>query len=208
MAKLIDAGISNLGDCRWHNLEIITPMDYVCGYCGNQVGSNSGYYIGPYVKNAAGNIYICPRCSRPTYIEGMGEKMIVIPGTPYGEAIEGLPETVDSIYNEARNTFGTGAYTATILVSRKILANVAVYLGAKDGQNFTYYVDYLVDNGYVPAKSREWIDAIRVEGNSATHDVTSKNEEDARRIMSFVQMLLLINFKFNSDYQSPAKNES
>ncbi len=64
------------------------------------------------------------------------------------------------------------------------------------------YVDYLVENGYVPEKSREWIDKIRTEGNSATHNQTAKNKSDAQRILDFVQMLLLINFKFNSDYNN------
>ena len=127
------------------------------------------------------------------------------PGSPYGQSIDDLPETVQSIYDEARNSFRAGAYTGVILICRKVLANVAIYYGADDGDSFVHYVDYLVNKGYVPLKSRDWVDKIRVEGNQATHNQTAKNKDDAKRILDFVQMLLLINFKFNSDYH-PGNN--
>ena len=124
------------------------------------------------------------------------------PGSVYGQSISDLPDTVKSLYDEARNSYQVGAFTGVILICRKILANVAVYFGAEDGQRFVKYVDYLVNKGYVPEKSRDWIDKIRTEGNSATHNQTAKNKDDAQRILDFVQMLLLINFKFNSDYNN------
>ena len=79
---------------------------------------------------------------------------------------------------------------------------MAVNYGAKDGQSFAKYVDYLVDNGYVPANSRNWVDDIRQEGNHATHNQEAETEGNAKTILDFVQMLLMINFQFNDAYKS------
>lgn len=184
-------------DCEdWSNTERLNPYRYKCGYCGQTVGANNGYTVRHH--NDACAIYLCPYCGRPSFMEnGM-----MTPGSAYGQPITNLPDTVQSLYDEARNSYQAGAFTGAILICRKVLANVAVYYGAKDGQRFVKDVDYLVENGYVPEKSREWIDKIRTEGNSATHNQTAKNKSDAQRILDFVQMLLLINFKFNSDYNN------
>lgn len=193
IGNLIDAG-------RWDKTEKITAQSYTCGYCGNKVGSNIGYHL--YLSDDDYAIYLCPYCGRPSFMENG----VITPGSSYSQPITGLPDTVQSIYDEARNSYQVGAFTGVILICRKILANVAVYYGAKDGDSFVHYVDYLINNGYVPEKSRDWIDKIRTEGNSATHNQTSKNKDDAQRILDFVQMLLLINFKFNSDYKNSESN--
>lgn len=184
----------------WMDLAKLPSFSFTCGYCGAKTGSNRGYYYG-YGNNRYA-VYICPNCGCPSFKDGE----LMKPESSYGDPINGLPDTVQSLYDEARNSYQVGAFTGVILICRKILANVAVYYGAKDGQSFVKYVDYLVDNGYVPEKSREWVDKIRLEGNSATHNHTAKNKDDAQRILDFVQMLLLINFKFNSDYNSSENN--
>ena len=185
---------------NWRNAEHLSSKRYTCGYCGETVGSSYGYTLNYHNGDIA--IYLCPYCGRPSFMEDN----VIIPGSTYGQTITNLPDTVQSLYDEARNSYQAGAFTGVILICRKILANVAVYYGAEDGQRFVKYVDYLVENGYVPEKSREWIDKIRTEGNSATHDQTAKNKDDAQRILDFVQMLLLINFKFNSDYNISENN--
>lgn len=184
----------------WTKAEKTFPIEYTCGYCGNKVGSNQGFMMS---MNNLHMICICPRCNRPSFIVMEEEQGVVdvVPGAAYGEAIEKLPDDVSSIYDEARKSYSVGAYTGVILIGRKVLANTAIYFGAKDGQSFVSYVDYLLDNGYVPEKSREWIDTIRTKGNEATHNKTSMNKENATKIMGFVQMLLIINFKFNTEYQ-------
>lgn len=180
----------------WKDTVKLPSISFTCGYCGAKTGNNRGYHYGYDDKYA---IYICPNCGCPCFKDGE----LMKPESSYGEPMNGLPDTVQSIYDEARNSFKVGAYTGVILICRKILANVAVYYGAKDGDKFVNYVDYLVDKGYVPPKSKDWIDKIRLEGNKATHNHTAKNKDDAKRILDFVQMLLLINFKFNSDYNNP-----
>lgn len=194
--------MNELNPNEWYELKGLPTITFTCGYCGAQTGNNKGYLYSFGSNDRSIAIYICPVCGRPIF----KENDIMTPGSAYGQPITGLPDTVQSIYDEARNSYQVGAFTGVILICRKILANVAVYYGADDGKSFVHYVDYLVDNGYVPEKSREWIDKIRTEGNSATHNQTSKNKDDAQRILDFVQMLLLINFKFNSDYNDSENN--
>lgn len=187
---------------NWHNQEELPQANFVCGYCGSKTGNNKGYIYDFLERHHKIAIYICPVCGRPSFKEYDN----MTPGSSYGQSIINLPDTVQSLYDEARNSYQVGAFTGVILICRKILANVAVYYGAEDGKNFVSYVDYLVNQGYVPEKSRKWIDKIRIEGNSATHNQTAKNKEDAQRILDFVQMLLLINFTFNSDYNNSENN--
>lgn len=179
----------------WIYLQKIPQKTFNCGYCGSKTGNDRGYY-----RNSQYNdriyIYICPVCGRPSFYED--GKMT--PGSKYGQHIDNLPDAIESIYEEARSSYEVGAFTGVILICRKILANVAINFGAKDGLSFVKYVDYLIENGYVPENSRTWIDEIRTEGNSATHNQTSKNQKDAEKILDFVEMLLLINFKFNHNY--------
>ncbi len=187
---------------KWKDLDDLKSITFVCGYCGSKTGNNKGYawYEDGFGYESSNDIaiYICPVCGRPVFKEyGM-----YTPGAIYGSSIAGLPENIESLYDEARNSYQVNAYTGVVLLCRKILANVAVHYGAKDGQSFAKYVDYLVDNGYVPANSRNWVDDIRQEGNHATHNQEAETEENAKTILDFVQMLLMINFQFNDAYKS------
>ncbi|WEV39265.1 DUF4145 domain-containing protein [Lactobacillus sp. ESL0680] len=173
----------------WQNCSRINSYSYKCGYCGNKVGSDKGYC------NAFSNdvcIYICPLCSKPTYVE-FGD---MVPGPTYGRQINNLPKDVEDIYGEARNSYKVGAYTGVVLLCRKLLANVAIGFGAKENKPFGFYVDYLVDNNYVAKNNKQWVDKIRTEGNSATHDKISKTKEEAKTILNFTQMLLITNYEF------------
>lgn len=188
----------NLEQTKWGNLSKIDPISYKCGYCGMEIGSNVGYQ---YMLSRSVDIYICPNCGQPTF----SYNGILTPGSSYGSEIPNLPVTVESIYNEARSSYKAGAYTGVILICRKVLMNVAIDRGAKPNLKYIEYVDYLLNEGYVPPKSKQWIDDIRKEGNSATHDETSKNKIDAKKILDFVQMLLLINYKFNDDLENDSE---
>lgn len=188
----------NLEQSNWKDLFRIDPFNYKCGYCGLEVGSNQGY---PYSGDHNVAIYICPSCGQPTFVN----YSYLTPGSSYGSEISNLPVTVESIYNEARSSYKVGAYTAVILICRKVLMNVAIDRGANPNLKYIEYVDYLLNEGYVPSKSKQWIDDIRKEGNSATHDETSKNKTDAKKILDFVQMLLLINYKFNDDLEKDSE---
>jgi hypothetical protein len=57
-------------------------------------------------------------------------------------------------------------------------------------------VAYLVDNHYVTPKARGWVDAIRTRGNEATHELPAMSQQDARELLTFVEMLLKTIYEF------------
>jgi hypothetical protein len=119
-----------------------------------------------------------------------------VPDVAYGASIDHLPPTVESLYNEARNCMSVSAPTASALASRKLLMNIAVHLGAAEDQKFFKYVNYISDNGYVPPNAKGWVDHIRDKGNEATHEIPAVSLEDAKDLLTFMEMLLKLVFEF------------
>ena len=76
--------------------------------------------------------------------------------------------------------------------------HVAVDLGAKEGDSFFGYVDYLASEGYIPPNGREWVDEIRKRGNEANHEIVMASESDAMQLLDFIEMLLKFVYEFPS----------
>ena len=87
------------------------------------------------------------------------------------------------------------AFTSSVLACRKILMHVAVDKGAKEGESFQFYVNYLDEEGYIPREGKAWIDEIRNKGNVATHEIILINKEDAEEILKFTELLLIMNYE-------------
>jgi DNA-directed RNA polymerase subunit RPC12/RpoP len=170
------------------------PHAYRCGHCGNQVGPDRGYHTPDGAAAPRPVIYICSYCSKPTYFEGEEQ----VPGVPYGNQVENVPEDVASLYDEARRCFSVSAFTSAVLACRKLLMNIAVAQEAHEGKRFIEYVDYLADEGYVPPNGKGWVDHIRRRGNEATHEIDVKTKADAEELISFVEMLLKFIYEFPS----------
>lgn len=188
---------------HWASTNIV-PASYECSYCGNLVTSEKGLALvtgerGQEVSysDPRGGVYICPNCSYPTYI--YKEEQVPLPR--FGESIKYLPKEVDSIYEEARESFSVGAYTAVMLLCRKLLMHVAVNLGAEKDKNFLYYVDYFKKEGYISKNARPWVDKIRKLGNEANHEITIGNREDAKKIIKFSAMLLKTNYEYPNEIE-------
>jgi len=113
-----------------------------------------------------------------------------------GNDVNSVPEKVYELYNEARKCVAVFAYTASVLICRKLLMNLAVSQGADENLRFIEYVDYLADNGFVPPNGKGWVDHIRKKGNEATHEIVLMNQEDAHELISFSEMLLKFIFEF------------
>jgi hypothetical protein len=178
----------------WANTSTIERRTYTCGYCGDKVGVKTGYRTDARAGSAA--IYICPTCERPTFFDGKNDQT---PRERLGNKVGGITdEGIKAIYEEARKASSAKAYTATVLVCRKILMNMAVSRGSAAGQTFISYVDYLANQGYVPPDGRAWLDAIRQKGNDATHEIALMDENDAKRIVHFTEMLLRFNFEMKA----------
>ncbi len=85
--------------------------------------------------------------------------------------------------------------------------NLAVQHKADENKNFTYYVDFLIDNGYVPPKGKEWVDAIRKRGNEANHEISLMNLKDAQLILHFTEALLRFNYELPHLFENNNKLE-
>jgi len=133
-------------------------------------------------------------CNEPTYFKPGGQ----IPGVSFGDKVNGVPPDIDRLYAEARACTSAGAYTPAVLACRKILMHIAVAEGAAPGESFLQYVTFLASKGYVPPKGQGWVDHIRRKGNEANHDIVLMTDNDAKDLVSFVEMLLLFIYDFPS----------
>jgi uncharacterized protein DUF4145 len=181
----------------WHNATPLAPKQYVCGFCGSNVASALGFLNqnGPHI----GVAYVCPMCDKPTFFS----QAIRVPGAPLGNSVQHVPDDVNKLYEEARSCCASSAYTAAVLLCRKLLMNIAVAEGAAAGQSFMQYVEYLAAQGYVPPKGKVWVDHIRKKGNEATHEIQIMKEQDALDLISFSEMLLKFIFEFPKKVPAP-----
>jgi len=184
---------------KWYNLrKEVSSLSFKCGFCSNNVASDTGYLTADYhgyVKDTYPMIRICPHCKQPTYINEQGEQF---PNAIFGHDIANIPQNIENIYNEARRCIQVNAFTASVLLSRKLLMNIAVDMKAEENKNFKYYVDYLDKNNFIPPNGKKWVDYIRKQGNEATHEIIGKDEDSAKRLIKFIEMLLRVIYEFPS----------
>ena len=183
-------------DFYWNNRSEQAPKSYKCGYCNESISSNVGYAGYHDLGMESGHyIYICHVCDRPTFFEGNKQT----PGSSFGDNVGGIDnELVESLYQEARDVLSKNAYTASILLCRKLLMHIAVSKGASEKMKFIEYVKYLSEKGYVPPDSKSWVDHIRYKGNEANHEIAKISREDAEDLLSFISVLLKIIYEFPS----------
>jgi uncharacterized protein DUF4145 len=74
--------------------------------------------------------------------------------------------------------------------------HIAVEKGAKEGEPFVSYVEYLARQGYVPPDGKGWVDYIRQKGNEANHEIKVMGQQDAQALIAFVEMLLKLIYEF------------
>lgn len=180
---------------EWYNAQTIRNASFVCGYCGDKISSNRGYAV--HQANTkppqCGGAYICSNCGGITFMTPAGTQM---PSPAIGKPVDGLPEEVEELYEEARKCTTTSCFTASVMCSRKMLMNLAVQKGASEGLKYIEYVDYLSQKGFVPPDSEAWVDHIRSKGNEANHEIKTATQEDAKTLLSFVEMLLRFVYEF------------
>ncbi len=95
-----------------------------------------------------------------------------------------------------------------MLAARKLLMHIAVDQGADPGKKFITYVNYLADNGYTPPNARTWVDEIRNLGNEANHEIVIMDEQAAKTILKFIEMLLKFNYEFPAEVNVPEVAEA
>jgi len=185
---------------RWKGTVDSVSHTYVCGYCGATTAPNKAYINEPN-DSVPVRIYICSACSQPTYVDPKGKQY---PAVRLGVDVGGISDAgVKQLYSEARDCTAAGAYTAAVMLCRKLLMNVSVHLGAQPGESFQSYITYLWDQHYVPINSKAWMDHIRKKGNEANHEIHTMTEADAKELLKFTEMLLRLVYEFPSSAPSP-----
>lgn len=173
----------------WSEAKSLLRKSFTCGYCGALTASNEGYHTR---NNLNGLIYICNACSAPTCFFA-GKQT---PGPSFGSPIQKLPSEINTLYEEIRSSMSIGSFTLAVLGARKILMNVAVYLGADERLTFKEYVDWLVLNNHVTVRNKDWVDHIREKSNDANHEIPLMTPEEAATVLKFVEMLLKLTFEY------------
>ena len=184
---------------HWPTAERVPPQSYQCGHCGKMVGPDIGFNYDLRVGGRITGIYICSYCLRPSYFEDHCQ----IPGVAAGSLVLHLPKDIEGIYEEARNAIAANCFTAAVLICRKILMHLAVEKGAKAGENFKTYVEYLDSQHYIPPDGKHWVDHIRDKGNEANHEIVQMSRDDAELLLTFVEMLLRFIYEFPNKIPKP-----
>ena len=180
----------------WSNAQGMQSKQFTCGHCGNLVAASVGF---PH-QSGREHVYLCPHCDKPTYFNA---NQVPLPTVAFGNDVQHLPPDIETLYKEARRCTSASAYTASVLLSRKLLMNIAVAQGAEAGKPFIAYVEYLAANGYVPPNGKGWVDHIRKKGNEATHEIIFMSERDAQELIAFAEMLLKFIYEFPSKIPPP-----
>ncbi|MEC2307814.1 DUF4145 domain-containing protein [Bacillus atrophaeus] len=181
---------------EWLGVDRMASHKYQCAYCDAIVGPGSGYLCDRKRGGlpSLGKVYICTNCNRPTYFE-FKNGVTQIPSPRNGNKIEHLPEEIEKVHKEIRDCMSNQSYTAGVLLARKLLMNIAVDSGAKEGGNFVTYVNFLETEGFIPKNGKDWVDAIRQAGNIATHKIPSIDSEVAEEVLTFLEFLLRIKYE-------------
>ena len=181
-----------MANVLWHSVSQLTPETFACGFCNFKVASDRGYFPQSPIDGYQSRILICPNCSKPTFFNGPN----VTPGAAPGNRVENVPSELHDLYDEARRSMSVNSFTATVLVCRKMLMNIAVAQGTEAGLTFVKYVEFLASNHFVPPNGKGWVDHIRSKGNEATHEIALMTSDDAGELISFVEMLLKFIYEF------------
>lgn len=175
----------------WSNLEELGRRNWKCGYCDLYVANDRGY------APIAGRTFArpCPECGGlTTFFDDNDSLYLPTPTVGLPIKASSIDLGVLKLYEEARKAAQAGAYTASVMASRKILMNLAVSEGADPNESFQYYVDYIEKEGLVSKKAKDFVDYIRKLGNEATHEIHSMGQADAEKALAFVYSLLHHNY--------------
>ena len=124
------------------------------------------------------------------------------PGPLLGRNIENLPSGVAEIYRELKDTNKNSSFTAVSLLGRKLIMHLAVNVaGAKEGEKFVQYVEYLKKSGYIPPNGDKVLKYIKDLGNEKNHEIKIGTKEEAEKVIKFIEALLIFMYEFPSEFQ-------
>lgn len=177
----------------WSQISTIDAMSYICGFCGSHTGTDHGFF---YRTSSAARIYMCTFCGCPTFFFEGGQ----FPGPLLGRNIAGLPQDINIIYQEVRDSIKVNNYTAAELLGRKLIMHLAVDVAkASEGLTFVEYIQHLKDAGYIPPNGEKWLDYIRKLGNEKNHEIKVGTKENSEKLLKFVEVLLIVIYEFSAE---------
>lgn len=163
-------------------------LAYTCANCNNQVTGAVVASRKPSSQPPQIHWMQCPTCgSGSVWHHDTG---VVEPTAKEGEPIQGLPELLESAYEEARASYSAQAYTACELICRNILMYAAVDKEAKKKLTFNQSIEYLEERGFVTPPMSPWVKAIKDNGNKAAHELEMPDQERAKSTLMFTAKLL------------------
>ena len=178
---------------RTRNSSDPTHQECQCPYCNLHVGCRIQHVIEfEYLtceRNKAFYVLECPLCGRPIIYRIYGSK--THPSGKPLKTIDHLPEKIAAVYDEINVAIGAGCSTAAVILARTAINHVAVDKGADENKKFQYYVEYLVNNHFVPPNAHGWVDKIRLMANESVHDLEVWQHNDAVTIGNFLMYLLV-----------------
>ncbi|MEU0545673.1 DUF4145 domain-containing protein [Nocardia sp. NPDC005978] len=166
-----------------------------CSYCGGTQALVVGYVMDSLMPMTTW--YRCVNCLRGSVVNDGTQS----PGIKPLSTPARMPETDTAVWEEARACLAVGAYTAAVMICRKLLMHVAVAhdLPAKNEKGraptFVAALDHLQEEGIVTRPMRKWIDRVKEVGNEANHELTPTTKEQAMDIASFTHQLLRLAYE-------------
>jgi hypothetical protein len=188
------------------NLEKVDePISWECFNCQKNVGGRTiGWRLVSESGKHRGWVAVCNVCNYPVFIDRDGQPA---QRGLFGVSAIAAPALTRALYDEARFCHGTGAFSATTLLCRKLIMHIANDLADSDTfnkrTNFVEYIDWLEANNWAPPRSRPWIDHIRERGNAETHEIRIADETEARQLLIFVGALIAFAYELNAQLQPP-----
>ena len=161
----------------------IDQFKYDCGHCRTTV---MGWVVATAEPGCERRWLLCPQCGSGSVQNGNA----LLPSQLSFPAIDGLSGGIRTLYNEARTSFDTRAYTGCEMLCRKILMAAAVDKGAEEDKTFALYVDYLSSKGYITPPLKEMATIIKNNGNMATHKIDEPDLKRSRHTLVFTRRIL------------------
>ena len=179
-----------------------SPRRYNCGHCGVDMVSDKGGYS---KTNDKQHIYVCIVCRKPTFFD---VDKTQIPGVLPGEQVKGLPLDIEILYYEARRCFMISSWTATTMLARKLLMQVAVNEGAPKNKSFIEYIDWIEVSDWNTLGLKKGLDRIRVKGNKANHEVGIIPPEEAKESLILLEVFLRLVYEYPATFEEPTAEDT
>jgi len=175
-----------------------------CGNCGADqmivVGATNGATINDGYLRPDVQWLRCVRCSHGVVVNGGQISPAVMPlDIPGGLAADDLASWV-----EVRSCLSVGAFTAAVMMCRKLLFHMAVTHGLPQkntrdkAPSFAEALDHLQSEEVITKMMRPWADKVKDVGNSANHELPAIVKEQAMDVAQFTRELLYLAYTLPS----------